>query len=395
MHLIQKVRRKIRKSSINRNQDSESLLDKKGKSKRRSFHAHSNCQSSLEDQYSSCSITASVSSEESSSLLLEDLDEYNTQYEDSYHSQSSSNSSVSSSKKGLCSNYVEYKPLKCRNKVRGRPQEEAYQFQSDESHGFKNTQESSLALVPYRSEVVSHISDNHNTNNNMIVAVTSEESTDNNIELIQTADKRLSLSSDESTTSSIPVEDQQTLELHSKLELVSDFDRFVSFFNDTISNLCESPVSNNYFQSTASSIFNFSTSPDHNEKQQVQAPSTPPSPPSPAAVVTHQEIVEYETPTTAITTHIPTRSVDALADENGLVHIFHDRLSTLYESPSEQENSNINSNNINIKDQQEHTTSISTLEDEDIIKARWAYAVEMMTLDAHCGFSDAYEVAEI
>jgi len=320
MHLIQKVKRKIRRTSTSCN-DNESLLAKKGRKSKKKNPFH-------EDQYSSCSITASMSSSSSytsASYLFDELDnEYNFE-KDSVHSRSRSFNSI----KGLS---LSYSPLK------GKSSNETncdgiIQEQTDNLEEF--------AIVPYENE---------STN---IIQVTNEQN-DSTIE-----------SSSSPSTNNLPASDQHAIELHSKLEVVSDFDRFVSFFSDTISNLCESPTvgstSTSTIQNTASSFFNFS-SPDILTSQETQ-------------------IVQHKSP------KIPSRpvDVDALADENGLVHIFHDRLSTLYENPTETE-----------AIIEEKEIKCSTLEDEDIIKARWAYAVEMMTLDKQCGsFNDIYEVAEI
>jgi len=227
--------------------------------------------------------------------------------------------------------------------------------------------------------------DNNSTNMKVPVAPPKEsnDNNNNNTELLRISPPNEITNIDNNHTQDLPPENQQAIELHSKLEIISDFDRFVSFFSDTIiSNLCESPTVGSTIQNTASSFFNFSTSSDDdNQKTQLQIEQKPP----PSPDVEKNQIVEYAPKT-------PPRPVDALADENGLVHIFHDRLSTLYETP---ENS-MDEKAENTEKNDFPPNSMSTLEDEDIIKARWAYAVEMMTLDAQCGsFSDAYEVAEI
>ena len=230
-----------------------------------------------------------------------------------------------------------------------------------------------MAIVPYY--------DNNNNNNGQdAILHPNEEVIKNNT--IVAVSTEINESNLQSLHNDKPSSANESIDNNNQLEIVSEFDRFVSFCNDTISNLCESPI-----QNTATSFFNFSSSSsDEDDKQKNESQVELSSPPPPEIVQEERQIVEHKPKT-------PPRPVDALADENGLVHIFHDRLSTLYETP---ENSMEEKEEINNKNNAIVASNINTLEDEDIIKARWAYAVEMMTLDKQCGsFSDIYEVAEI
>jgi len=288
MHFIQKVKRKIKRRYYYK--DNESLL--KSNKKRNNDE--------------SCSVTASICTADF------DLD-YNFDEE-------SNNRNKFKNKIGFVHNKLDYMLLdKCNSDDRRDFELESGSLLLEKgSHDVNICEESmELALVPYKG--------NDNAHNNMIVTMNHAE--ENNVEM----PKQIATSNNQNA-----------------IEVVSDFDKFVSFCNDTISTLCESPI-----QNTASSFFNITSTPSSNDNLEPQ--STPSEEPS-----KETQIVEYK----------PNHS-NAIADENGLVHIFHDKLPTLHEIIECENN------------------------DENVIKARWEYAVQMMTLDQCGSFSDIYGVAEI
>jgi len=392
MQLIQKVKRRIRISSNKCSglNDSERLLENKRYKKirhpsrrrkyDRKYYAYEECAD--EDDNLDCSITASLSSC-SSSLFFDDLDD---SHEDNLLvSKSLPNTSLPSLEK------KESLVVVCKPDIT-----------SSEESSTSNVCSNS-ALTPYKNVFEEHVSFPPIVQGNKDIMTLTE---DDSFNAFDSSNGKIEFPSSSNC-------DKTTLQVHSSLEVLNDFDRFVNFCSDKIDTLCESPVSKKCF---STSFFNVGVTNKMNVKEKRIIVSNDDVPDeSSSSTQEEKRIIPYKSsPTHAeiesnatITGNKPSSQlpfctsldslkrapVDAIADNDGLIHIFHDKLSTLYESGDDECDTDLE-NNIPSRNNRRDSSS----EDEDIIKARWAYAVEMMNLDGRCGIDEVslgYEVAEI